>query len=198
LVEFLVVLLIGWLISLIALPSECISNAQAEPQKENMPMALLFDSIGDQVSEKKLRKINTPDVGWMPISYDFGRDRCWAIIENSEVTLAAAGLYVAVMGLCLSAGSSWISRLEVLRSSIPGSESSKLDAIEALREVGLFMDESQDGLDGWFVDVGDLLAARQERFERAQNAARIRHSKKGKTGGLSQGEESPPVDEPWA
>lgn len=147
--------------------------------------------------EKKPRTINTPEVGWMPISYDFGRDQCWALIEDEDLIISAAGLYVSVMGLCMSANSNWVSRLEVLRSSIPGSSESKLAAVGALCQVGLFVEEEMDNIPGWSIDISSLLEAKNRRYEQAKAAAEARHRKK-KTGGSSEGEENPPVDEPWA
>lgn len=124
-----------------------------------------------------VRELNTPTVGWVPISLDFGRDEAFADIEDENLTLAAAGLMVAALAACLSKDEDWVSRNEVLRSLIPGTKESKLAAAEVLCSVGLWAPESRGGRDGWLVGVASSLAAKRERFEHASNAAKVRYRK---------------------
>jgi hypothetical protein len=124
-----------------------------------------------------VRELNTPTVGWVPISLDFGRDEAFADIEDENLTLACAGLMVAALAACLSKDEDWISRNEVLRSLIPGTKESKLAAAEALCSVGLWAPQDRGGRDGWVVGVSSALAAKRERFEHASNAAKVRYRK---------------------
>lgn len=124
-----------------------------------------------------VRELNTPTVGWVPISLDFGRDEAFADIEDESLTLAAAGLMVAALAACLSKDETWISRNEVLRSLMPGTKESKLAAAEALCLVGLWAPMEQGGREGWLVGAGSALAAKRERFEHASNAAKSRYRK---------------------
>jgi hypothetical protein len=124
-----------------------------------------------------VRELNTPTVGWVPVSLDFGRDEAFADIEDESITLAAAGLMVAALAACLSKDEDWISRNEVLRSLIPGTKESKLEAAAALCLVGLWAPENRGGREGWIVGVSSALAAKRERFEHASNAAKVRYRK---------------------
>lgn len=124
-----------------------------------------------------VRELNTPTVGWVPVSLDFGRDEAFADIDDEEITLAAAGLMVAAIAACLTKDDDWISRNEVLRSLMPGSKESKLRAASALCEVGLWAPEERGGREGWVVGVSSALAAKRERFEHASNAAKTRYQK---------------------
>lgn len=122
-----------------------------------------------------LRELNTPTVGWVPISLDFGRDEALCEIEDEALILPAAGLMVAALAFCLAKDDDWLSKNEVLRAVIPGSRESKTAAAEALCSVGLWIAESRGGVDGWRIGVGSALAEKRKRFQHASNAANARY-----------------------
>jgi len=133
------------------------------------------------LSNKKLKELNTQVVGWVPISYDFGRDEIFCGIDDEKLILAAAGLCVSGLALALSKDEDWLSRKEVIRVAIPGDEQTKLDAAAALCEVGHWEEEVRDGVPGWRLGVTEALAAKRKRYEQAKNAAEARYSKKKQT-----------------
>lgn len=124
---------------------------------------------------KHLRELNTPSVGWVPISLDFGRDEALCEIEDENIILAAAGLAVAGIAACLAKDGNWLSRNEVLRVVIPGSPESKLLAAEALCSVGLWEEEVRGSIPGWRLGVESALAEKRKRIESATNAANARY-----------------------
>jgi hypothetical protein len=130
------------------------------------------------MSNKPLKELNTQIVGWVPISYDFGRDEIFCQIEDDQIILAAAGLAVAGLALALSKDDNWISRMELLRVSIPGDSGVKLAAAQALCEVGHWEPEQRDGVEGWRLGVDTALADKRRRYNQAKNAANARHGKK--------------------
>lgn len=130
------------------------------------------------MSSKQLKELNTQVVGWVPISYDFGRDEIFCEIEDEGIILAAAGLAVAGLALALSKDDDWISRKELLRVCIPGSADSKLAAAQALCDVGHWEDEERDGVAGWRLGVQSALLAKRKRYDQAKSAAEARYAKK--------------------
>jgi hypothetical protein len=124
---------------------------------------------------KVLRELNTPSVGWVPISLDFGRDEALCEIEDENIILAAAGLAVAGVAACLAKDGNWLSRNEVLRAVIPGSKETKLAAAEALCSVGLWEEESRGSVQGWRIGVESALAEKRKRIDNATNAANARY-----------------------
>jgi len=130
------------------------------------------------MSNKPLKELNTQVVGWVPISYDFGRDEIFCQIEDDSLILSAAGLAVAGLALALSKDDNWISRMELLRVCIPGDSKNKLDAAEALCIVGHWEFEQRDGVDGWRLGVDTALRDKRKRYEQAKNAASARYGKK--------------------
>lgn len=122
-----------------------------------------------------LRELNTPTVGWVPISLDFGRDEALCEIDDEDMILPAAGLMVAALAFCLAKDDDWLSKNEVMRAVIPGSRDSKVKAADALCSVGLWIVESQGGVDGWRIGVGSALAEKRKRFQHASNAANARY-----------------------
>lgn len=126
-------------------------------------------------NEKSMRELNTPTVGWVPVSLDFGRDEALCEIEDESLILAAAGLAVAGLAACLAKDDDWLSRKEVLRVVIPGTTESKLAAAEALCSVGLWMEEDRAGIPGWRLGVSTALRDKRKRIENATNAANARY-----------------------
>ena len=124
-----------------------------------------------------LRELNSPTVGWVQISLDFGRDEIWSDIEDQALVLSAAGLMVATLAHCLSKDDDWVSRNEVLRSLIPGEPDNKLAAANALCEVGIWAEQERGGKSGWVIGCTSALEAKRERFTNASNAARNRWRK---------------------
>lgn len=136
------------------------------------------------MSNKQLKELNTQVVGWVPISYDFGRDEIFCEIEDEGIILAAAGLAVAGLALALSKDDDWLSRKELLRVCIPGTSESKLSAAQALCDVGHWEVEERDGLAGWRLGVETALLAKRKRYDQAKSAAEARYSKKKPSGDL--------------
>lgn len=126
---------------------------------------------------KPLRELNTPTVGWVPISLDFGRDEALCAIDDEDMILPAAGLMVASVALCLSKDDDWISEKEVFRVAIPGSKAAKLAAAAALCSVGLWAEEQRGGEPGWRVGVHTALTDKRKRIESATRAANARYAK---------------------
>lgn len=126
---------------------------------------------------KHLRELNTPTVGWVPISLDFGRDEALCAIDDEDLILSAAGLMVAAVALCLSKDDDWLSEKEVFRVAIPGSKEVKILAAQALCSVGLWAIESQGGEPGWKIGVQTALADKRKRIESATRAANARYAK---------------------
>lgn len=124
---------------------------------------------------ENLRELNTPSVGWLPISLDFGRDEALCAIEDESVILAAAGLHVAGMAACLAKDDDWLSRNEVFRVVIPGTRENKTAAAEALCSVGLWTPEQRGGSEGWRLGVSSVLAEKRKRIANATNAANARY-----------------------
>ena len=122
------------------------------------------------MSNKTNRELASPTIGWAQISLDFGRDEAWSDIDDPEMVLASAGL-----AHCLSKDDDWLSRNEVLRSLIPGSEDSKLAAAATLCEIGVWAPEQRGGKDGWVIGCDSALAAKRKRVTNASNAARARY-----------------------
>ena len=139
------------------------------------------------MSNKPLRELNTQVVGWVPISYDFGRDEIFCQIEDDQIILAAAGLAVAGLSLALSKDDNWISRMELLRVVIPGDTSVKLAAAQALCQVNHWEAEQRDGVDGWRLGVDTALADKRRRYNQVKKAANARYGNKT----LLQKEEDP-------
>ena len=133
------------------------------------------------MSNKPLRELNTQVVGWVPISYDFGRDEIFCQIEDDSIILAAAGLAVAGLALALSKDDNWISRMELLRVCIPGDNAIKLAAANALCEVNHWEQESREGIEGWRLGVDTALKGKRQRYDQAKNAADARYRKKAAT-----------------
>lgn len=129
------------------------------------------------MSNKPLKELNTQVVGWVPISYDFGRDEIFCQIEDDTLILAAAGLAVAGLALALSKDDNWLSRMELLRVCIPGDSKIKLDAAQALCFVGHWEVEQRDGVDGWRLGVDTALRDKRKRYDQAKNAANARYRK---------------------
>lgn len=130
------------------------------------------------MTDKPLKELNTQVVGWVPISYDFGRDEIFCEIEDDAIILSAAGLAVAGLALALSKDEAWISRNELLRVCIPGDSANKLAAAAALCSVGHWEVEQRNGVDGWRLGVQTALQGKRDRYNQAKNAALVRHSKK--------------------
>lgn len=136
------------------------------------------------MSGDKLKELNTQVVGWVPISYDFGRDEIFCEIADDKLILSAAGLAVAGLALALSKDDDWISRNELIRVCIPGDSENKLQAAEALCDVGHWKQEARNGVDGWRLGVQAALEAKRKRYQQAQKAANIRHSGSKSTAGV--------------
>lgn len=149
-------------------------------------------------SDYPLRELNSPSVGWAQISLDFGRDEAFCEIENESLILAAAGLMVAGLTACLSKDDNWLSRKEVLRAVIPGTHASKLEAANALCEVGLWIEEERGGVAGWRLGVDTALSEKRKRIENATRAANARHSRAKKPVRPSPPLETEVIDNPWA
>jgi hypothetical protein len=122
-----------------------------------------------------LRELESPTIGWAQISLGFGRDEVWSDIDNQDLVLSAAGLMVAALAQCLSKDDDWLSRNEVLRSLIPGTEQSKIEAAEALCQIGLWQPEQRGGKDGWVIGCETALKVKRQRVTNASNAARARY-----------------------
>lgn len=133
---------------------------------------------GTDMSNKQLKELNTQVVGWVPISYDFGRDEIFCEIEDDAIILSAAGLAVAGLALALAKDEDWISKKELLRVCIPGDSANKLEAAAALCSVGHWEPEQRDGVDGWRLGVTTALQQKRDRYNQAKNAALARHGKK--------------------
>lgn len=129
------------------------------------------------MENRQLKELNTQVVGWVPISYEFGRDEIFCEIEDDSIILAAAGLAVAGLALALSKDDNWISRNELIRVCIPGSTEIKLLAAEALCTVGHWALEKRDGVDGWRLGVDSALEAKRQRYAQAKKAADARYAK---------------------
>ena len=127
------------------------------------------------------RELNTPSVGWVPISLDFGRDEAFCDIEEEDDILPAAGLMVAALAFCLAKDDDWLSKNEVIRVVIPGSKESKLQAAATLCSVGLWVPQERGGVAGWCVGVSTALADKRKRFEHASKAANARFKKSRET-----------------
>lgn len=141
-----------------------------------------------------LRELDSPAIGWVQVSLDFGRDEVWSDIDDQSLVLPAAGLMVAALAQCLSKDDDWLSRNEVIRSLIPSEPDVKLAAAGALCQVGLWAEECRGGKEGWVIGCSSALAAKRERFTNASNAARNRWRKEqeAKPVSSSQNDEESP------
>ena len=145
-----------------------------------------------------LRELHSPTVGWAQISLDFGRDEAFCEIEDENLILSAAGLMVAGLTACLAKDDNWLSRKEVLRAVIPGSQESKLQAAAALCSVGLWIEEERGGISGWRLGVDTALSEKRKRIENATRAANARHSRAKKPIRPSQMNSPVVEDDPWS
>lgn len=143
------------------------------------------------MEKKILKELNTQLVGWVPISYEFGRDEIFCEIEDDTIILAAAGLAVAGLALALSKDDNWMSKNELIRVCIPGSTEIKMSAAKALCDVGHWAVESRDGLDGWRLGVDSALQAKRQRYAHAKKAADARYAKAKAEAAITSTEENP-------